>query len=68
VKIKDIVLLIKQITGKGMPNFGSIPYRNNEIMELYANINKATQELNWSPKVGLLEGLTNTIKSKIDNF
>lgn len=67
VKIKDIVLLIKKIIGKGSPNFGSIPYRDNEIMELYANIEKAQQKLNWIPKIGLLEGLTLTIQSKIDN-
>ena len=68
MKIKDIILLIKKITGKGFPKFGSIPYRNNEIMELYADINKAKQKLNWSPKIGLLEGLTITIKAKIDNI
>jgi nucleoside-diphosphate-sugar epimerase len=68
VKVKDVILLIKKIIGKGFPKFGSLPYRANEIMELYADINKAKQKLNWSPKIGLLEGLTITIKAKIDNI
>jgi UDP-glucose 4-epimerase len=62
VKIKDVVLMIKQIIGKGLPQFGMLNYRDNEIMNLYGNVDKAKTELNWYPKVSLKEGLEKTIK------
>ena len=68
IKIKNIVLLIKEITSKGNPIFGAIPYRNNEVMELYANIDKAKHILKWFPKVNLYDGLTLTIKAKNKNI
>jgi nucleoside-diphosphate-sugar epimerase len=63
VDIKSVVEEIKKIIGLGKPQFGSIPYREGENMELYADISKANTILNWQPKISLNEGLRKTIES-----
>ncbi len=64
VKIKEIVTMIKKITGndKTYLNFGAIPYRENEIMESLAKIEKIEKDISWNPKIPLREGLKNTVK------
>jgi len=57
VKIKDLVLLIQSLIGKGKPQFGKVPYRKGENMSLYADISKARRLLNWQPKVSLSNGI-----------
>jgi len=62
VSIKEVVTLIKSLIGSGSPQFGVVPYRNNENMALYADISKAKRVLGWSPKVNLVDGLKKIIK------
>ena len=63
IKIKEVVDLVVDKLGKGNPNFGGLPYRQDEQMSLYADISKAQSILGWSPKINLSEGLSRTIKS-----
>ena len=50
ILIKDVVSEVNKIIGKGKPIYGGIDYRDNESMELYADINKAKLLLDWEPK------------------
>lgn len=61
IKIKKVIQKICNIIKLGKPEFGKIKYRQDEIMRLYPNINKAKKLLNWKPKVDLTIGLKKTI-------
>ena len=61
VAINEIIRMIKEILGKGQPEFGKIPFRSGENMRLYANIEKAAKILHWQPSVTLNDGLKTTI-------
>jgi len=63
IKIKDLVLLIKKMTNNEVTQvkFGALPYRSNEIMYSKANIKKIKDDIGWTPKFSLEEGLKNTI-------
>lgn len=63
IDIRSVVENIQELTGFGKPEFGLVPFREGENMELYADISKAKKILNWSPKVELTKGLKRTIKS-----
>ncbi len=58
--IKDFVLLMKEVSKneKIELNFGSIPYRDNEIMKSKAN-NKDLCLIGWRPSYNLKEGIKN---------
>lgn len=62
IKIKDFVLLVKRLTGNSCTklNFGALPYRENEVVEISADISEI-KKLGWSPSVSLEEGLNKTI-------
>ena len=61
-RIKDVIEKIREIVGSGVPEYGKIKFREGENMELYADISKARELLNWHPKLGLSEGLKKTIE------
>ncbi|GJL81755.1 MAG: epimerase [marine bacterium B5-7] len=61
VSIKGVVNRIKNLIGKGKPEFGKIPYRKGENMSLYPDVSKARSMLGWQPGIGLDEGLARTI-------
>lgn len=63
IKIKDLVLLIKKMTNNEVTqlNFGALQYRSNEIMYSKANIKKIRDEVGWTPKFSLEEGLKRTV-------
>lgn len=62
IKIKDFVLLVKELTrnDKTVLNFGAIPYRRNELMECIIDISRL-KKLGWEPKISLREGIERTI-------
>jgi len=62
VTIKSVVENIQNIIRSGSPEFGEILYRPGENMQLYADIIKADNILNWEPKVTLNDGLLRTIQ------
>ena len=63
-KIKDVISIVQSITGGGRPIVGGVPYRNNEAMELYADISKAKNLLRWKPLTPLEEGLRKTVAAE----
>lgn len=62
VSIRQVIETIQRIIGKGRPQFGDIPYRTGENMQLYADISKALGLLHWTPKVSLDAGIEKTIE------
>ena len=66
IAIKEVVSKIQKIVSTGNPQFGKVPYRAGENMELFADITKAKKLLNWKPKITLEEGLKQTIDEIID--
>ena len=62
VEVKSVINKILKLVGSGNPQFGLIPFRKDENMSLYADINKAKKLLDWQPKVNMSEGLNRTIK------
>jgi nucleoside-diphosphate-sugar epimerase len=61
VKIKSLILKIKNLVGKGKPKFCKIQIRSDEPVKLYPDILKAKKLLNWKPKITLEQGLNRTI-------
>lgn len=61
ISIKNVVKKVIDIIGSGNPNFGAVPYRPGESMELFADISLARKYLSWYPKTGLSDGLRKTI-------
>ena len=67
ISIKDVVSEVNKIIGKGKPIYGAIDYRDNESMELYADINKAKLILDWEPKYDFKKTLQKVIKWYFEN-
>ena len=63
IKIREVVNQVVDIIGKGKPVFGGMNYRENEQMDLYADISKIQSKLNWTPSIDLESGLLETIQS-----
>ena len=61
MKIKNIILKICKIVGRGKPKFGKIKLRKDEIKSLYPNIDKAKRILKWMPSIEINSGLNKTI-------
>ena len=61
ISIRSVVEKVVDIIGSGKPNFGAMPYRQGESMELYADISLVMNELGWHPTTQLNEGLEQTI-------
>jgi|TARA_B100001142_G_scaffold330055_1_gene395911 nucleoside-diphosphate-sugar epimerase len=59
--IRSVIEFINEYIGNGKPEYGKVPYRPDENMELFADINKANKLLNWQPKTSFEEGITQTI-------
>jgi nucleoside-diphosphate-sugar epimerase len=62
VSIRHMINMVVDIVGSGQPQFGEIPYRVGENMELYADISKSKSILRWTPKVSLDQGIKITIE------
>lgn len=60
--VKEIVDLVIKLSGKQNINIESKnTIRNNEVMDVVANITKSKEKLNWSPQVTLTNGLLQII-------
>jgi nucleoside-diphosphate-sugar epimerase len=60
--IREMIELVQTLVGFGRPEYGVIPYRAGENMELYPDISKAQRLLGWRPAVELEAGLQETIR------
>ncbi len=61
ISIQSMVERVVVLTRGGQPEYGVIPYRKGECMNLHADISKANEMLKWSPITSLEEGLKKTI-------
>lgn len=63
--VKDLVITLKNLMNnkKTKLNFGSIPYRANEVLEYEINTS-ALRSLGWKPKILLKQGLENILKTE----
>jgi nucleoside-diphosphate-sugar epimerase len=62
IKLKNIIDHIRNLIGKGLPQYGAVPYRMNENMELYADITKAKELLLWKPSIPFEDGIKKMIQ------
>lgn len=61
VTIREMIEKVKHLVGGGTPEFGKIPYRVGENMNLVADVSKIKRILNWQSQMSLTEGLQHTI-------
>ena len=61
-KVKEVVSLINKIINKGLPQFGKIKMRKDELKIVFPDIRKIKKILNWKPKIKLNNGLKKTIQ------
>lgn len=63
IRIRDFVTMARDLAENNATHlaFGAIPYRDNEKMEVTADISKLVS-LGWRPKVTLKDGLLRTIE------
>ena len=61
ISIKKVIIKICSLINSGKPLFGKVKLRNDEIMKLYPNVNKAKKILGWIPHTSLEKGLKKTI-------
>jgi CDP-paratose synthetase len=69
ISIKDFVLLTKELchNTKTRLNFGALPYRNNEAMEVSVDLSKL-EALGWSEQTTLHQGLEQTIAFEMERL
>lgn len=61
VSIRQMTELVRKEVGWGEILYGDRPYRPDENMELYADVEKARDMLGWEPSTALEEGLRHTV-------
>jgi nucleoside-diphosphate-sugar epimerase len=60
--LKTILETIREELGSTIvPAYGAIPYREDQVMHLQANIAKLSAATGWRPQVGLKEGIRQTV-------
>ena len=71
IRIKKLILMIRNKIGKGKPIFGKIKLRKEEALKFYPNIKKIKRLINWYPKVAFDQGINRTInyyKKSLSNY
>lgn len=62
IKLKDLIIIIKEKIDINLElKFGDIPYRDDQVMHLEADISKLKNVIEWIPKTSLDSGLEKTI-------
>lgn len=62
LKVKNVILFIKNKINLGKPIFGKIELREDEISRLYPSISKARKILKWEPCTSFQKGMEIVIK------
>jgi len=66
--LRSIVERIRDEIDPGLPlGLGEVPYRADQLMHLQADISRLREATDWSPQVGLDEGLRRTVAWFSDN-
>lgn len=61
-QLKDYIMDMKNISGtNGNVNLGSIPYGDNQVMNLVVDISKLKKDTGFEPKYSFAEGILKTI-------
>lgn len=61
--IREIVETLRDVAAPQLTlSFGAVPFRDDQVMHLEANISKLQKETGWVPEVSLFEGLTSTVQ------
>ena len=60
--VKEVIKKINMKIGSGIPEYGKIKFRKDEIINLYPNIRIAKKILKWKPKISFNKGINLTIK------
>lgn len=61
--LKETVELLRDIAAPGAAlGFGELPFRNDQVMHLQADIERLTKATGWTPRWSLCEGLTETVR------
>lgn len=63
VSIRKVTEIVREQVGRGDIRYGEMEYREEENMELYADVAKAENRLGWSASTSLREGLRSTIRA-----
>lgn len=61
IKVKKVILDIKNLINKGNPEFGKIQMRKDEVNKIYANIKLTKKIFNWEAKIIFGDGIKKTI-------
>ncbi len=61
IKVKKVILDIKNIINKGNPEFGKIKMRKDEINKISANIKLTKKIFDWKAKIVFEDGIKKTI-------
>lgn len=60
--LKKIVEIVKDYVNADLDLiYGQVPYREDQVMHLQANIDRLSAVTGWTPKTGLNEGLLSTV-------
>ena len=61
--VREVLTLVHKLAGSraNVLRFGAVPYRRNEIMHSWLDINKAKRIIKWAPGTGLEDGLRKTV-------
>ncbi len=62
-KVKNIIKLINGKIGTGVPEYGKIKFRKDEIKILYPDTKLAKKILKWKSKISIKKGIDLTIKN-----
>jgi nucleoside-diphosphate-sugar epimerase len=63
VSIMDLVTMINTLTNSVKPVVSSGQIRREEILDVVADVSKAQRELDWTPRISLIDGLGESIQS-----
>jgi nucleoside-diphosphate-sugar epimerase len=62
VSLRQVVEIISaRLDSKTLPEFGAVPYRDDQVMHLEADIRRLTAATGWVPKTSIEIGLAETI-------
>lgn len=62
VALREVVEEISALAGQGQePLFGTVPYREDQVMHLQADVSDLQKACEWEPSISLEEGLKRTV-------